>query len=438
MTLLARVYWRKVPDNRRVTVRHAISASKPVQKATQGGANYSDPMTEPHRQYLAPDTLTVAAGRPHREHDAPVNAPIVLTSTYHETRVPEPGDRIYARRSNPTWDPFEQALGALEGSDLPALVFGSGLGAAAAALSLVPAGGAVVMPRHAYAGSLSLAAELAAQGRFHLCTVDIADTAAVLADLDALAERFDAGQVMLWLESPTNPMLEVAELAVLAEAAHAIGAVVVADNTFNTPIVHRPLEAGVDVVLHSVTKWLSGHSDVVLGALVTADAGLRDRLLMHRTLHGAIAGPFEVWLALRGLRTLALRMERSQATASSLAHRLADHPAVRHVRYPGLPSDPGHERAAAQFSGFGGIVSIELESVAAADALVAAVRLWLPATSLGGVESLIERRRRQRAEPATVPETLVRLSVGIENAEDLWADLDQALRRAVGGRDAEL
>ncbi len=397
-------------------------------------------MTEPHLQYadLAPDTLTVAAGRPPREHDAPVNAPIVLTSTYHETRIPEPGDRIYARGSNPTWDPFEEALGALEGSDLQALVFGSGIGAAAAALSLVPPGGAVVMPRHAYAGSLSLAAGLAAQGRFELRTVDIADTAAVLADLDALAERLDASQVMLWLESPTNPMLEVAELAVLTEAGHAIGAVVVADNTFNTPIVHRPLEAGVDVVLHSVTKWLSGHSDVVLGALVTADAGLRDRLLMHRTLHGAIAGPFEVWLALRGLRTLALRMERSQATASSLAHRLADHPAVRHVRYPGLPSDPGHQRAAAQFRGFGGIVSIELESVAVADALVAAVRLWLPATSLGGVESLIERRRRQRAEPATVPETLVRLSVGIENAEDLWADLDQALRRAVGGPDTEL
>ncbi|BBE21638.1 cystathionine gamma-synthase [Arthrobacter sp. MN05-02] len=388
---------------------------------------------------LAPDTLTVAAGRPPREHDSPVNPPIVLSTTYHETRAPEAGDRIYARGSNPTWDPFEEALGALEGADLPALVFGSGLGAAAAALSLVPTGGAVVMPRHAYAGSISLAADLAAQGRFELRTVDVADTAAVLALLDALAGRFDAGQVMLWLESPTNPMLEVAELSVLTDAAHATGAVVVADNTFNTPIVHRPLEeAGVDVVLHSVTKWLAGHSDVVLGALVTSDADLRARLLAHRTLHGAIAGPFEVWLALRGLRTLALRMERSQSTAASLAHRLADHPAVRRVRYPGLPTDPGHERAAAQFNGFGGIVSIELDDVATADALVAAVRLWLPATSLGGVESLVERRRRQPAEPVTVPESLVRLSVGIENPDDLWADLEQALRRAAGGRDGGL
>lgn len=387
---------------------------------------------------LAPDTLTVAAGRPPREHDSPVNAPIVLSTTYHETRAPEAGDRIYARGSNPTWDPFEEALGALEGADLPALVFGSGLGAAAAALSLVPTGGAVVMPRHAYAGSISLAADLAAQGRFELHAVDIADTAAVLALLDALAGRFDAGQVMLWLESPTNPMLEVAELSVLTDAAHATGAVVVADNTFNTPIVHRPLEAGVDVVLHSVTKWLAGHSDVVLGALVTSEADLRARLLAHRTLHGAIAGPFEVWLALRGLRTLALRMERSQSTAASLAHRLADHPAVRRVRYPGLPTDPGHERAAAQFNGFGGIVSIELEDVATADALVSAVQLWLPATSLGGVESLVERRRRQPAEPVTVPESLVRLSVGIENPDDLWADLEQALRRAAGGRDGGL
>lgn len=387
-------------------------------------------MTEQHPPYgnLAPDTLVVAAGRPPREHDAPVNAPIVLSSTFHETRTPEAGDRIYARGSNPTWDPFEEALGLLEGAGLPALVFGSGLGAAAAALSLVPTGGVVIMPRHGYAGSLSLAADLEASGRFELHLVDIADTESVLSLLEALAVRSTDGALMLWLESPTNPMLEVAELAVLTAAAHAAGAIVVADNTFNTPIVHRPLESGVDVVLHSVTKWLAGHSDVVLGALVTNDPTLRERLLSHRTLHGAIAGPFEVWLALRGLRTLALRMERSQENAATLAHRLAGHPAVRRVRYPGLPTDPGHERAAAQFNGFGGIISIELDDIATADALVAAVRLWLPATSLGGVESLIERRRRQPAEPATVPEELVRLSVGIENVDDLWADLDRALR----------
>lgn len=370
--------------------------------------------------HLAPDTLTVAAGRPSREHDSPVNAPIVLSSTFHETAPPTGSDRIYARMSNPTWDPFEEALAELEGAALPALAFASGLGAAAAALSLVPTGGAVVIPRHAYGGSVSLALAEEARGRLTVRQVDIADTDQVLEQLD--------GADMLWLESPTNPMLEVAETAVLTDAAHAAGAVVVVDNTFNTPLVCRPLDYGADVVLHSVTKYLAGHSDVVLGALVTSNAELRDQLTSYRTLHGAIAGPFEVWLALRGLRTLALRMERSQANALELAQRLETHPSVARVRYPGLPADPGHERATAQLKGYGGIISIEPTGGRdAADALVEAVRLWLPATSLGGVESLIERRRRQPGEPRTVPEALVRLSVGIENVEDLWADLEAAL-----------
>jgi cystathionine gamma-synthase len=382
--------------------------------------------TEPEN--LAPDTVVVSAGRPARGHDSPVNPPLVLSTTFHETRAPEPGDRIYGRMSNPSWDPFEEALGALEGAALPALVFSSGLGAAAAALSLVPAGGVVIMPRHAYAGSVSLAAAEAALGRYTLRTVDIADTDAVLREIEALRE-VEAGAGMLWLESPTNPMLEVAETARLAAAAHAAGALVVTDNTFNTPLLSRPLETGADVVLHSVTKYLSGHSDVILGALATSDPALRGRLHAHRTLHGAIAGPFEVWLALRGLRTLSVRMDRAQANAAELARRLDGHAAVERVRFPGLPGDPGHERAKAQLSGFGAIVCIEpAGGVEAAEALVEAVRLWLPATSLGGVESLIERRRRQPGEPATVPEALVRLSVGIENVEDLWADLEDALK----------
>ncbi|MBG6181896.1 trans-sulfuration enzyme family protein [Arthrobacter sp. CAN_A1] len=371
-----------------------------------------------HHQ-LAPDTIVVAAGRPPREHDAPVNPPIVLSSTFHEAVDPAAGDRIYGRMSNPTWDPFEEALGKLEGAALPALVFSSGLGAAAAALSLVPTGGVVVMPRHAYAGSLSLAGDEATRGRFTLRTVDVADTGQVL---DYLSDAD-----LLWLESPTNPMLEVADLRTIISAAKAAGVTVVVDNTFNTPLVCRPLDFGADVVLHSVTKYLAGHSDVVLGALVTSDADLNAALLKHRTLHGAIAGPFEVWLALRGLRTLALRVERSQASAGYLAGKLQSHPALTRVRFPGLPDDPGHQRAADQLNGFGSIISIELADVAAAESLIASVRLWLPATSLGGVESLIERRRRQPGEPVTVPESLVRLSVGIENPDDLWADLEQAL-----------
>ena len=183
--------------------------------------------------------------------------------------------------------------------------------------------------------------------------------------------------------------------------------------------------------MHSVTKALSGHSDVVLGALASASAGLRERMHAYRTLHGSIAGPFEAWLALRGLRTLALRVERSQATALELARRLAAHPDVVEVRFPGLPDDPGHERAAAQMTGFGSIIGVRPRGgTAAADAVTRAVRLWVPATSLGGVESTLERRRRFATESRTVPEDLVRLSVGIESVEDLWRDLDAALRAA--------
>lgn len=381
---------------------------------------------------LSPDTVVVSAGRPPREQDAAVNPPIVLSSTFHGTGTPAPGDRVYGRFSNPTWDPFEMALSELEGAALPALVYSSGLAAVAAALSLVPAGGILVMPQHSYQGSLLLAAEEAANGRFSVRTVDIADTGQVLAALQGSAGESGTSRPadMLWIESPTNPMLEVAEIDVLARAAHDAGALVVADNTFSTPLVTRPLELGADVVLHSVTKYLAGHSDVILGALATSDEDLRARLHNHRSLHGAIAGPFEVWLALRGLRTLALRIERSQATAGLLADRLLGHPAVEAVRYPGLPGDAGYERAVKQMDGFGSILCIEVSGGAeAAEAVAAKVRLWLPATSLGGVESLIERRRRQPGEPHSVPENLLRLSVGIENAEDLWSDLSQALAR---------
>ncbi|WP_043845522.1 trans-sulfuration enzyme family protein [Crystallibacter crystallopoietes] len=375
-----------------------------------------------HPDSLAPDTVVVAGGRPERTHDAPVNPPVVLSSTFFGQGEVEQGDRAYGRYANPSWDPFEETLGELETAQLPALVFASGLAAVAAALSLVPSGGTIVMPRHSYQGSLAVSQDLAARGAFTVRTVDIADTEAVKAQLE--------GADALWLESPTNPMLEVAEMRALAQAAHDAGALVIADNTFSTPLGQRPLESGVDVVVHSVTKYLAGHSDVVLGAVVTSDPDLRARLLTYRSLRGAIAGPFEVWLALRGLRTLALRIERSQATAMALARKLLEHPRVEAVRYPGLPGDPGHERAAAQMDGFGSIIAITVRGgAAAADAVVDALQLWLPATSLGGVESLIERRRRHVNEPETVPENLLRLSVGIENAKDLWADLDQALQK---------
>lgn len=403
-------------------------------------------LSEQQAAALSAETVVVAAGRPPRERDEPVNPPLVLSSTYFGTGPLGDGDRGYGRYSNPTWDPFEEALGQLEGATLPGLLYASGLAAVSSALSLVPAGGVLVMPSHSYAGSLVMVTELAEKGFLELRTVDIADTDAVLAQL-APADGRPAN--MLWLESPTNPMLGVADIRALTAAAHAAGAVVVTDNTFSTPLVQQPLALGSDVVLHSVTKYLSGHSDVVLGALVTSDAGLRATLLHHRTIHGGIAGPFEAWLALRGLRTLALRVERSQASAAVLAERLRTHPRVGSIRFPGLPSDPGHERAKSQMKGFGSVLCIEMAPIAssgnsggnsddgshssglsgadAADRMIRALKLWLPATSLGGVESLIERRRRHTAEPASVPDNLVRMSVGIENVEDLWADLEQAL-----------
>ena len=389
-------------------------------------------LSEQHAAALSAETVVVAAGRPPRERDQPVNPPLVLSSTYFGTGPLGDGDRGYGRYSNPTWDPFEEALGQLEGSKLPALLYASGLAAVSSALSLVPAGGVLVMPTHSYAGSLVMAAELAQKGVIELRTVDIADTAAVEAALAPPGPDARAA-AMLWLESPTNPMLGIADIWALTHAAHAAGAIVVTDNTFSTPLVQQPLMLGSDVVLHSVTKYLAGHSDVVLGALVTSNPDIRSALLHHRTIHGGIAGPFEAWLALRGLRTLALRVERSQQTAWVLAERLSTHPRIEAVRFPGLPADPGHDRAKAQMKGFGSIICIQLAPAGgltgadAADQLVRAVDLWLPATSLGGVESLIERRRRHTAEPDSVPENLVRLSVGVENAEDLWSDLKQAL-----------
>ncbi|WP_225753817.1 PLP-dependent aspartate aminotransferase family protein [Actinotalea sp. Marseille-Q4924] len=380
-------------------------------------------------QGLAPGTVAVAAGRPERRQGGPVNPPVILSSTYVSAGVPGPGELLYARADTETWQPFEEALAALEDAALPALVLGSGMAAVAAALSLVPPGGRLVVPRHAYQITLGLAAELAARGVLGVEHVDIADTDAVVRALRGTApDGAGTPAAMLWVESPTNPMLEVADLPALTAAARETGTLVVVDNTFATPLGQQPLRLGAHVVLHSVTKYLAGHSDVVLGALATDDEALRARLASYRTLHGAVAGPWEVWLALRGLRTLALRVERSQRTAAELAARLAAHPAVAEVRHPSLPGDPGHDRATRLLRGYGSILGVRPHGgVAAADAVVDAVRLWVPATSLGGVESSLERRRRFATESVTVPEDLLRLSVGIEDLEDLWADLSAAL-----------
>ena len=372
---------------------------------------------------LSPATLVVSAGRPARTQGAALNPPVLLSSTFVSQGVPAPGEPVYGRIDSAGWHPFEEALGTLEGSAHPALVFGSGMAAIAAALSLVPPGGRLVLPRHAYQVTLGYAHHLTERLGVDVALVDIDDTDAVVAALSAPRTAS-----MLWVETPTNPMLEVADLPALVEAAHAVGALVGVDNTFATPLVQRPFEHGADIVVHSVTKYLAGHTDVVLGAALADDDTLHARLHAYRTLHGSIAGPFEVWLALRGLRTLALRVERSQATAAELARRLSRHAGVAEVRHPSLPTDPGHERAARLMDGFGSIIGVRPHGGPdAADAVVAALQLWVPATSLGGVESTLERRRRFATESVTVPEDLLRLSVGIEDVEDLWRDLDQAL-----------
>lgn len=352
---------------------------------------------------LSPATRVVALGRPRREPGAPLSAPIQLTSTYAAD-----GDVGYARAGNPTWAAFEAALGSLEGGD--ALVFSAGMAAVSAALSLAPHGSPVVASKTAYNGTVATLLDAERDGSHEVRWVDLTDTDAVVAAME--------GAALVWLESPSNPLLDVADLPALASAARAAGVLSVCDNTFATPLGQRPLELGVDVVVHSVTKYLSGHSDLILGATVTADSPsgreLRDRLAHHRLLGGAIAGPVETWLALRGMRTLALRLERASANAAVLASRLGDHPAVARVRYPG----------------FGAMVSIEvLGGADAAERVCAAVTVWSHSTSLGGVESQVERRRRHELEPETTPENLLRLSVGIEDVEDLWQDLDQALTR---------
>jgi cystathionine gamma-synthase len=351
----------------------------------------------PRSSDLSPATIAVQAGRPPHEPDQPLNSPLVPASVFVAG-----GDREYGRYSNPTWEGFEEALGALEGGRC--LAYASGLAAVTSVLDLVSHGETVVAPRHAYLGTLHQLGELERRGRLVVRQVDIADTTEVTGALDDAA--------LLWIESPTNPALEVADLPALTEAAHQAGASVVCDNTFATPLRQRPLDLGADVVVHSATKYLSGHADLVLGAVVTRDDQAWRALDERRRSFGAVPGVLEAWLALRGMRTLALRVDRSEASARELVRRLADHPAVGCVRYPG----------------FGGIISIELAGGAlAADLLCHATEVWVHATSLGGVESTLERRRRWTAEPATIPEELVRLSVGCEDIDDLWRDLDLAL-----------
>lgn len=347
---------------------------------------------------LKPATVAVHAGRPPHEPDQPLNTPITMASTYVAG-----GGKEYGRYTNDSWTAFEEALGALEGGR--ALAFSSGMAAVTALLDLVGQDSVVVAARHSYLGTLGVLADLEARGRIKSRLVDLTDT-------DEVVKAIDEDTALVWFESPTNPAMEVADIPAIVAAARAAGAQVVVDNTFATPVLQNPLALGADIVVHSATKYIAGHSDVLMGAIVVAEPSLYDVLKGRRDLTGAIPGPFEAWLALRGLRTLPLRVERASANAAELARRLAEHPRIEEVRYPGM----------------GGMVSVVVAGGAGpADVLVRATSLWVHATSLGGVESTFERRRRWKAEAPTIPEGLVRLSVGIEDVDDLWADLKGAL-----------
>jgi len=366
-------------------------------------------MGEEH--HLRPATIAARAGRPEAP-GAGVNLPISMSSTFREG-----GEALYGRDDNPTWEAFESVLGSLEGGRC--LAFGSGMAAISAVLETVPIGGTVVVAAGSYNGTRRWCADAAARGRIGVRLVDTTDARAAIAACD--------GAQLVWLESPTNPCLDLADLAAIAAGARAFGATVAVDNTLATPLLQRPLTLGADVVVHSVTKWLSGHSDLLMGAVVTADDALLEVLRSRRSLFGGIPGSVEAWLALRGLRTLPARLFRAQATAGELACRLAAHPAVSRVRYPGLPDDPGHALASAQMDGPGAMVSFEVAAgPAAADAACAAFEVLTPGTSLGGIETLIERRGRYAFEEQTPP-SMLRMSVGQEDVEDLWADLDRAL-----------
>ena len=379
------------------------------------GADTSSVLSSPDWR---PETVAVSAGRPPRIIDAPLNQPPVFASTYvgtHETGGPELG---YGRDGNPTWAALETAIGLLEGGR--ALTYASGMAAVTAVLELVPVAGVVVVPSSCYLGVSAAVNGRAARYSWTVRTVDVADTDAVL--------EAAVGADLVWLESPTNPLIEVADLPTIGAALQGKTWLVL-DNTFATPLRQQPLSCGFDVVVHSATKSLAGHSDVLLGAVVVAedDPETYATLIDVRHDQGAVPGTMEAWLTLRGLRTLALRVRQAEENARELARRLADHPQVERVRYPGLPGDPGHARAAQVMSGFGSLLSVDLRDADTATRFIDGCRLWTHATSLGGVDSTFERRRRWAAELPSVPEGLVRMSVGIEHVEDLWSDLEHSL-----------
>nr|WP_300141704.1 cystathionine gamma-synthase [Propionicimonas sp.] len=381
-------------------------------------------MTEQH-----PRTRAVRTGINTDPVHGAVVPPVFMSTTYAFTAFEQPGAYDYSRAGNPTRSVLADAIAGLEGG-AGGVVTASGMAAiTATVLALLPPGGTLLAPFDAYGGSWRLFDALARTGRLRLRLTDFSDERA----LDELA-----GADLVWLETPSNPLLRVTDIAVVSAAAHAAGALVVADNTFASPVVQRPLELGADVVVHSATKYLNGHSDVVAGAIVAASAEQVDELSWWANTLGVTGSAFDAYLALRGLRTLHLRMAASQENAAAVVELLTSHPAVQAVHYPGLATHPQHDLAVRQMDGFGAIVTFDVGGEAAVRALVDGLEYFCLAESLGGVESLVSHPATMthasmpadmRAD-AGITDGMLRLSLGVEDASDLVADLRAGLDRA--------
>jgi cystathionine gamma-synthase len=370
------------------------------------------------------ETLAIHAGRAPDPATGAVREPIHLSTTFERAADGSyPYGYNYARAGNPNRSSLEAAIAALEGGRA-ALAFASGSAATLAAFSLATPGGRIVASSDAYHGSLRQLRELLPRWGV---SVELVDTT----DLDAVRQALEQRTSLLWVETPSNPLLKVSDNAALAGLSHARGALLACDNTFATPVLQRPLEHGADLVMHSSTKYLGGHSDVIGGAIVLRDPAPLARLQEFQSCGGAVPSPFDCWLLLRSLATLPLRVRAQAANAQAIAHFLAAHPRVERVHYPGLAGHRGHGLATRQMSGgYGAVVSFTVAgSAAQALDVVAHATVFTRATSLGGVESLIEHRASVEGPESTTPPNLIRLSVGLEHVDDLTADLDQSLRR---------
>ena len=372
------------------------------------------------------ETLAVHAGRTPDPATGAVREPIHLSTTFE--RAPDgsyPHGHTYTRAGNPNRAALERAVAALEAGGVEALAWSSGSAATLAAFELVPAGSRIVCSSDCYHGTAKqLRTLLPARG----VTTEFVDTA----DIDAVARALAQPTAMVWVETPSNPLLRISDLAAIAELAHARGALLACDNTFASPVLQRPFESGADLVMHSTTKYLGGHSDVLGGVLVVREAGVTlERLRDHQATAGAVPSPFDCWMVLRSLPTLPLRVRAQAANALAVARHLVGHPAVSRVHYPGLEDHPGHALAARQMQGgYGSVVSLQVRGgPEAAMAVAGRAQVFTRATSLGGVESLIEHRASMEGPLTQTPQDLLRLSIGLEHADDLVADLDAALAR---------